>query len=305
MQIHLKAGHEWRFEELPDDSIALDGAVQGPRLDPVTRRYSFDHHAGCLRLVTSATCRQVFDAILLGLEPEGMNVFVNDLDGDTVLSVWLLRHASRWRTAETARRVRPLVECVAAVDAHGPAYPVDDPAFSRTFYDEVLGPLNQERGDGYPAGIESALWDALARLEQWWEDGLPPRVPPPARDIDARFTNEGSWVLAELDAGAGERVPAVAASLYANGYDRIVIGAPAPGGVWRYLIARRSDLVGGFPLDKIYAALNERERAARGHDLGPGQTWGGGSSVGGGPRHGSRLAPKDVRPAVSAVLLKI
>lgn len=302
MHLILEPGHEWRFDELPEGSIALDGAVQGPRLDPATRRYSFDHHAGCLRMLTSATCRQVFDAVLLGLDPTGMRIYVNDLDGDTVLSVWVLENFARWRSGDAARRVRPLIECVATVDAHGPAYPVDDPAFARTFYDDVLGMLNAERTAGYPGGMARTLGDAVARLEAWWEAGLPVQVPPPARANDAKVSDEGGWVLAQLDAAGGERTAAVAAQLYAAGHDRILIGSPAPGGVWRYLIARRSDLVEGFPLDALFVALNAREREVRRHDLGPGQTWGGGSSVGGGPRHGSRLAPRDVRDAINAAL---
>src|SRR5581483_736444 len=93
----LELGHEWTFDDLPPGSIALDGAVQGPRVDAAARRFSFDHHAGCVRLLTSATCRQVFDALLMGLDPAGMRVHVNDLDGDTVLSLWLLEQAPRWR----------------------------------------------------------------------------------------------------------------------------------------------------------------------------------------------------------------
>ena len=44
----------------------LDGAVQGPVLDNSRFSYSFDHHSGCVRNWTSATCKQVRDSLELG-----------------------------------------------------------------------------------------------------------------------------------------------------------------------------------------------------------------------------------------------
>lgn len=303
LKMVLKLGHEWTFDELPGRSIALDGAVQGPRVDAAGQRFSFDHHAACVRLLTSATCRQVFDAVLLGLDPDGMQVFVNDLDGDTVLSVWLLTHAPRWRDRDAARRVRSLVECAATIDAHGPAYPVDDPELSATFYEEMLGPVTAERARGYPAGVENVLAQALARLDAWWEDGLlPRRRGADTEAVQAELSDEGSWVLATMPAGGGDRVSAVAAWLYDNGHDRLIIGGQSPEGGWRYLVARRSDLVAGFPLPDLYPALNRREAEVRGAPLGQGQSWGGGSSVGGGPRLDSVLDPAEVRKVVAGVL---
>lgn len=301
LEIVLKPGHEWTFDELPPRTIALDGAVQGPRIDALRERYSFDHHAGCVRLLTSATCRQVFDAMLLGLDPDGMRALVNDLDGDTVLSLWLLGHAPRWRDRDAVRRVRPLVECVATIDAHGPAYPVDDPALARTFYDVMLGPVASERAAGYPSGVRAVLDAALAQLDRWWDDRLVARERGGAAPVRADLSDQGTWVLATLPPG-GDQVSAVAVWLYERGHDRMIIGGRSGQGGWRYLLARRSDLVSGFPLDLFYAALNAAELQVRGHALGQGQTWGGGSSVGGGPRLDSALNPAAVRSVIAAVL---
>lgn len=302
LEIVLKLGHEWKFDELPARSIALDGAVQGPCIDAVRERYSFDHHAGCVRLLTSATCRQVFDAMLMGLDPHGMQVLVNDLDGDTVLSLWLLTHAPRWRDRDAVRRVRGLVECVSTIDAHGPAYPVDDPALAHTFYDGMLGPVGSERAAGYPSGVRQVLDAALGRLDRWWDEGLAARASAPRPVAGADVSDEGGWVLATLPPAGGDQVSGVAAWLYERGHDRMIIGGRSAAGGFRYLLARRSDLVGGFPLDRFYAALNRREEEARGHALGQGQTWGGGSSVGGGPRLDSVLDPAAVRAVIAAVL---
>ena len=69
MNIIVQRGMTLPFNQLPPYSLALDGYVQGPALDVENHRYSFDHHAGCLRLVTKATCAQVLDALILGSIP--------------------------------------------------------------------------------------------------------------------------------------------------------------------------------------------------------------------------------------------
>lgn len=85
IHVHFEPGIEWRLDQLPPKSIALDGACQGPAIDVAARRYSFDHHAGCVRLATSASCQQVFDAIIMGFDPCGHSVWINDIDGGDAL----------------------------------------------------------------------------------------------------------------------------------------------------------------------------------------------------------------------------
>ena len=86
LHVELVPGRTWTLDELPPRSIALDGAVRGPAIDTASARYSFDHHDGVIRHATLATCEQVRDALLVGLDPRGYHVFVNDVDGDTALS---------------------------------------------------------------------------------------------------------------------------------------------------------------------------------------------------------------------------
>ena len=88
-------GHVWALEDLEDRSIALDGAVQGPALDHTRQRYSFDHHKNCIRHVTLATCEQVRDAILLGADFEGYNIYINDQANKTSRQVNLSDPESR------------------------------------------------------------------------------------------------------------------------------------------------------------------------------------------------------------------
>jgi len=297
----VEIGREWRLEELAPGMIALDGAVTGPLIDPDLRRYSFDHHSGCCRLITTSTCQQVLDALCLGLDPSGMTVLVNDLDADTILSVWLLKNALRWRSADELARVRPLVYSVGARDCHGPAFPAPWPELARHLHETVFDPVTVAKRGGFPVGAVPVLKQALASLDLWWEAGLPCA---PARTEPLEYPTidrRRGWVL--VDSGKlrpGSKV-AGADWVYAQGHDRMVLTLELPGGRRQYTLAKRSDLVADFPLSELYRALNEVEARQRGRDLAPGQTWGGGSSIGGGPRDGSVLSVGQVAEVIDTV----
>ena len=299
IEIHIDNGHQWTMDELPPRTIALDGAVAGPHLDPVHQRYSFDHHANCLRLITRASCEQVFDALLLGMDPSGMKVLINDIDADTVLSTWLLLNHSRWKDPENRNRVRPLVATIGAADCHGPSYPVERPDLLAHMHEVLLDPVNQARREDFSGGIRTVLDQAIADLESWWISNL--RIEPrePIDAILPEIEDHGAWVLARGGLMKPGRRIAHAGSLYERGHDRIVFCLERGDGTFHYTLARRSDLVAGFPLPEFYEALNVREAQARGRDLAPGETWGGGSSIGGGPRRGSVLNPDLVVEIVS------
>lgn len=360
VEVRVAPGLTLDFAQLPDRSIALDGVVQGPAVDTDRHRFSFDHHGDCLRLVTAATCQQVADAILLGLEPARYTAYVNDLDADTALSVALLAHP-HWLTGHTSTSVavRRLVASVAGRDAHGPAYPVTDPELLAAFRARVPlpGPVAVPATGGAAApaaapaaggapGLDSGgvagpasgggawlavhLSRAVAAIAGLVDDlsrlidaatvdetgartstvlllggaaraladpaGSPaPGDPRPQTHFEITRTGTG-WVLVTSDADALDQV-------YAAGYSRVVMWRRLANGSTAYTVARRSDLVDGFPVGPvsrpgtILAALAARE---------PG--WGGGSSIGGAPRHPdgrrSALAPDEAFAVVEATVLR-
>ena len=345
MRFVVEIGREWVWDELPPRTIALDGAVAGPRIDAEGERYSFDHHASCVRLATAATCRQVLDALLLGLDPSEFTVLLNDVDADSALAAWLLARRDVALAAGALPRTRAVIAAVAEADAHGPAYPLENQGLLFGCLD-ALASARAARAAGYPQGGDAALSAALRGLDAWWAAGAPEAVPRDgagassaapcedagasagiahvgpfrqatwaapcedagasaaecreALDLAPHIEDRGAWSLVRANGGAGRTDGATA--LYASGRTRLVFVAPLGDGRWRYSLAKRSDLVGGFPLRRLYAALNAAEAAARGATLGPGQTWGGGSSVGGGPRDGSVLPPARVAAVVDDVL---
>ena len=243
-------GRTWRLDELPPRSIALDGAVRGPAYDNVERRYSFDHHEGVIRHATRATCEQVCEALLVGFDPSGYRVYLNDLDGDTALSLWLLLHPERLRGRGGAR-VRALVDRVGRVDALGPGRGRPHPIHV------LLSP---------PPGARQTRDDidrALALIDRWWTTGKLPRAPRPT-PVDAFWMDRGGT----LRHGCVDRM----VGLYRVA-DVGVLHGPAAFGTRAYTIAKRSEFI-DYDITAFLAAMNALEAG-----------WGGGSTVGGAPRH--------------------
>lgn len=305
MTVVLEIGRVWTFESLAPRTIALDGAVAGPRVDADLMRFSFDHHAGCIRLVTSATCQQVFDAILLGLEPHDFTILLNHVDGDTTLSVWLLRCYEWWRSSAHLRNVRRLVQAVGAIDAHGPPYPAPHPDLGSYFHRWVMEPargIRQLPGD--ETKVRAILDGCFERLDTWVQDDLHLHALQPGSFDAPKVIWFGTWAL--LDAGdwPSTRPTGGAAWAYERGFHRFVMCARIGDRRWRYTLCRRSDLVADFPLVEIYPALNVAEESSRKRPLGNGETWGGSSTVGGSPRDGSVLPPAIVTGLIGSVLAR-
>jgi hypothetical protein len=108
----------------PRQTIFLDGAfVDAPFLDNQQRQYSLDHHAGCLRSFTLATCEQAVVMLLQGLPlDEGeWQILINEPDLDAVLAAWVLfNHAELLADEQKLlHAVMPLVRVEGVIDAHG------------------------------------------------------------------------------------------------------------------------------------------------------------------------------------------
>jgi len=302
MHIAFAFGQVVSFESLSDNTVALDGAVQGPHADPGRRRFSFDHHGGCLRLVTLATCQQVDVALELGLVvSRDTKVVINDLDADTVLAVWLLRGASQGLDARRQEpRVQDLIRRVGLTDSHGPVFP-PHPMHA------ALGPA---WGDKTPQSV-GMLDSFLSRLDIWYETGIDPASPKP---------RDGAGFALRAGAPIWEPVttPNGFAPLYAAGYLAAALCSPAADGTLMWVVGKRSDLVplalgpADLSTDRSgdYAPTLLGELARREAALGvtSQQNWGGGSSIGGSPRleggRGSQLSQDDVLAVLNAHIIR-
>lgn len=291
MKLVIERGRVVPFEALPARSIALDGYVQGPAIDAECERYSFDHHAGCVRHATRATCEQVRDAIVLGLDPSGFTVFCNDVDLDTALSLWLL--ANPHRAAEEL--VGQLVVAAGHLDAHSGAWPIGEAM--RHVVEWLSEPETTARANGTywtmnDAQLARLIGDMSRRVDVYTHGQA--RADVTRFEIDERYEIEErgtDWVLART---VGTRSHA---ALFRDGHIRVVIYRQLPDGSYGYTVAKRSEFVKFFPVGEILASLDEREAG-----------WGGGSTIGGAPRNAdgsrSRLPPAEVFAIVEDVVQK-
>src|SRR5918995_171878 len=104
-------------------AIFLDGAAQGgPFVEVQKELYNLDHHEGCIRPFTLATCEQAMVLIrsVVDLRKRDWTVFANDSDLDTVLALWaILNHFRINDDAEVRFRLMPLLRLEGAIDTHG------------------------------------------------------------------------------------------------------------------------------------------------------------------------------------------
>lgn len=236
-------------EQMEARTIYLDGVVRGPVIDTERASYSFDHHGECVRLVTQATCQQVRTALELGLDSSGFRVVLNDLDADSSLALWLLRHPDR----STDDRMAALVDEVAFIDAHGPVREIPP----------LMKALEHSPEDTQDL---DTLWEDQQTIDAWYRDGdsaLP-------ASQESRFVSgvglrrDGTVEQFGDIAGFGE--------LYDRGFVAGLLCPEAPGGTIGYIVGKRSEFV-DFDVPAFLREMNTRE-----------QGWGGASTIGGAPR---------------------
>ena len=288
----IERGKTEPMENMPDNSIALDGYVQGPTFDIERNRFSFDHHDKVNRQITRASCQQVTDALLLGFEPKESSIYINDVDGDTVLSVWLLRHPEMIAD----QKVRMLVESVGGIDAHGPAYQPLDPELADMFYNAVMKPERDARKNKTyaQANLGTLLEQCLKNLDDLLAGKLE-YVKEAEKSFEVVKDGTG-WVLIESNDYVFDLV-------YKAGHTRAIVMQRQPDGSIAYTVAKKSELVGGFPvgpMSKEGSILYELNKIEPG--------WSGGSTIGGAPRNPdgsrSRLSPEEVFDVVEGIVSK-
>ncbi len=269
MKINFQYGLTIAQDEMTSNTVYLDGVVRGPVIKNENRSYSFDHHAECVRAFTLATCQQVALALKLGWDSRGLEVVCNDLDADTVVSVWLLLHPERAQVEQ----VRNLVEAVGFVDSHGPAIPGHEVHPLHFALSPRRGvPQTDEMLDGF-----------LALLDKWFETGEVTTTredrPAPAFGL----TPDGE--LKDLGQVADFR------DVYGAGCPVGMVCVPGPEGTTAFTIGKTSDFV-SYDIPAFLARCNAIE---------PG--WGGGSTIGGAPRKEGGLRSGLTRKQVEELLL--
>ena len=267
--INFIYGQTVETADMNKNSVYLDGVVRGPVVNNERRSYSFDHHDNCERFCTLATCQQVLVALQLGWDHRGLDIVINDLDADTILSVWLIKNPQLAKE----ERVVNFVNQVGFVDSHGPAIPghsVHPLHFS----------LSPRRGETQTIEM---LDDFLALLNNWLETGEEPGGredrPVPAFGL----TTDGR--LYDLGEVTDFR------DVYGKGCPVGVVCVPGPDGSIGFTIGKTSDFV-SYDIPAFLVRCNELESG-----------WGGGSTIGGAPRKEGGLRSSLSRQQVERILL--
>jgi hypothetical protein len=145
----------------PAGTIYLDGAAQGgPFLNNEKSLLNLDHHEGCLRAFTVATCEQAMIVVRKGLDLQKRDwaIWANEPDLDTVLAIWILLNHMRLNDPdpEIRSRLMPFVRLEGAIDAHG---------------------LEMQELCGFPPEIQASVFRNLERL----------------RSREVELKKEGKW----------------------------------------------------------------------------------------------------------------
>ncbi len=279
-------------------TIYLDGAAQcEPFLDTGRRVYNLDHHEGCVRPFTLATCEQALVLVRKGLDLRAgeWTVVCGEPDLDTVLAIWVLLNHARLVAPDAVIRSRviPLIRVEGAIDALG--------------FDLLdLTGLPQELIDATQATIDRLRAHELAlKRDGRWTDTDPAEYTVGVlRSIDALVYSADDFIgLTEVEELG--RVPLRG--------DRIAVLCRSEVGIYeaeRHLRQVHGERVGLILLQKdsstytlrqvdpflptglaaLYDRLNQLDPAVT-----SGARWGGSSDIGGSPRdRGTRLRPNDL-----------
>jgi hypothetical protein len=279
--------------------ILLDGAGQfAPLIDGDAKLYNLDHHQGCVRAFTLATCEQALVLIAKGLDLDrgGWTLYANEPDLDVVLAIWvLLNHRRVAQLSDAEQRILlPLIRLEGAIDAGG----TESAAFC-----------------GLP---EPALGEARRRLDHLFarEQALRalPSLTASARTA-ALLREVDALVFAETDFACLRPVEEVYGNLELSD-DLVAVACRDSAGIYdveqrlrerwgarlglivlqsqpgKYTL-RASGALDGVSLEPLYGFLNLVDPAVDGRPAS--QRWGGSDEIGGSPRdRRSALTPASV-----------
>jgi len=303
-RIQVQIRREYAFSEaearaLGGHVILLDGAGSfGPLLDNKRRLYNLDHHSGCERTFTLATCEQALLLVHGGLDlSEGdWSVYANEPDLDTILALWCLLNHARLRDLRPQVRdvLLPMIRLEGAIDANGNelaevcGLPADVLREAQQRLDHLLVREQQVKGGGdwQTLNLEAYAVEMLGEID---------RMIYIAEDFRGYANIEevyGHTALGERRVSVVCRessgIYAVEKLLKERWGDQLGLIAleKEPG----HYTLRRASTLSDIDLGDAYRLLNLLDRNVDGRP--PGKCWGGSDNIGGSPRPlGSALSP--------------
>ena len=287
--------------KFPSGTIFLDGAAQGaPFLEHERQLYNLDHHEGCIRAFTLATCEQAMVMLMKGLDlrKQQWRIIANEPDLDTVMAVWTLLNHFRLRDPESRARkaVMPLLRLEGAIDAHGLDM-IEFTGFPEELLQKSMKTLESLRTEekrikmegrwdevdylAYTAGVMRKLDQIIYR----------PREFSDFQEIEEltqlAIYNNKIAVVCTSDTGIYETEQQLK-RLYGTRLALILLQKDN-----RTYTIRQTDLFLPSSLEDIYEKLNIYDPAVTARR--PENRWGGSTDIGGSPRRtGTQLQPEEI-----------
>lgn len=316
LSVHLERSLSFTEQEarrLGERTILLDGVgTFAPLVDDAAHLYNLDHHEGCLRAFTLATCEQALVLVLKGLELDrgDWSLYANEPDLDTVFALWTLLNYRRVRDLdEEARdRIVPLLRLEGAIDANG--FEVAE------FCGLTQSALQREKArldllmrnelEAKRSGVWSKSDPAAYALELLCEIDRMVYRPSDFQDFASIEEEYG-----HVDIGSGK--VAVVCRDGAGIYDvekRLKkvwgdrLGIIALERESQQYTLRRAAPLSGIDLTGAYERLNLLDPAVDGRP--PGKRWGGSEEIGGSPRPtGTGLTPREIGKILKLTYRKV
>lgn len=307
LNVHIESGlsvNASMARKSPSGTIFLDGVAQcEPFMDHERQVYNLDHHEGCLRAFTLATCEQTLVMYMKGLDLRGRewHIFANDPDLDTILSIWiLLNHARIGRQNDTQRRILfALVRYEGLIDALGLELK-ELSALPPELMNKVQRVVDHLRSDEIVLKKEDR-WEhtdfltytvsILHKIDQIFykpDDFADYKGIEELARID--LTDQRIAVVVQADMGIYEIEPHLN-KLYGNRLGVVFLRK----GLSSYTV-RQTDLFMPITLDNIYEHLNFIDPAVKCRTKA--NKWGGAADIGGSPREsGTNLSPTEIAQA--------
>ena len=288
-----------------EGTIYLDGAAQGePFLDLEKRIYNLDHHEGCVRPFTLATCEQALVLMVRGLDmrEKPWQVYANEPDLDALMAIWVLLNSMHLHGESSSIReaVVPLVRLEGVIDSHGLEM-AELTGFPPELLEETHRRLNRLH-ETEKALKETGQWDEMDPLD-YVSSQLQTldRMIYPADYFEAfrgieelakvELIDSRIAVVCRCDCGIYELEKELK-RLYGRRLG--VIGLEKGGGCYTL---RQVDPFLPVNLKTAYQKLNVLDPAVEGS--GSADRWGGSGEIGGSPRKsGTALSPVDIADAL-------
>jgi hypothetical protein len=304
LNVHIESGlavNASMARKSPSGTIFLDGVAQcEPFMDHERQVYNLDHHEGCVRAFTLATCEQTLVMYMKGLDLRGRewHIFANDPDLDTILSIWILLNNTRIGRQETTQRriLFALVRYEGLIDALGlelkelSALPPDLMHKIQRVVDHLRSDeiAIKKEGRWEHSDFLAYTVSILHKIDQIFYK--------PADFADYRgieelaridLSDQRIAVVVEADMGIYEIEPHLN-KLYGNRLGVVFLKK----GLSSYTV-RQTDLFMPMTLDPIYERLNFVDPAVKCRTQG--NKWGGAADIGGSPREsGTSLSPAEI-----------